>query len=262
MMTGVGWDMENNDGLGKLFFELASESRLGILQGLQAKRLKMQELARELDLTDTEACRQLQRLSEASLVQKQPDGKYDLSNFGKLVLRFIPSWEFSQKHTNYLLDHDFSSLPYEFINRFGELSAGTFCGDTLAALNHVREMVSEADEYIWAMAEQSESSHTPIANEKVSKGVKLRFIMQENLAKTIKITQEVEHLKERRYVKRISCTMLITEKESVINLRRNSGSMDYAGFFGSDEKFLKWTRDLFSYSWEEAEKWYPGIQIR
>ena len=86
MSQGVVWAMENRDELDKLFFELASESRLGILHELQAKELKMQEMARRLDLTDTEACRQLQRLSEARLVQKQPNGAYILTAYAKLVL--------------------------------------------------------------------------------------------------------------------------------------------------------------------------------
>jgi DNA-binding transcriptional ArsR family regulator len=55
-------ELENNEGLGKLLFELASESRLAILRELQKENLKMQEIARRLDVTATEAFRQLQRL--------------------------------------------------------------------------------------------------------------------------------------------------------------------------------------------------------
>ena len=82
----------SSEGLDKLFFELASESRLGILHGLKMKNLKMQELARMLDLTDTETCRQLQRLSEARLVQKQPDGTYNLTRYANLILTSLRLW--------------------------------------------------------------------------------------------------------------------------------------------------------------------------
>jgi len=61
-------ELENNEWLGKLLFELASESRLVILRELQKENLKMQEIARRLDVTATEAFRQLQRLSTSSLV--------------------------------------------------------------------------------------------------------------------------------------------------------------------------------------------------
>jgi hypothetical protein len=47
--------MENQEGIEKLFFELASESRLGILRKLMEKDWKMNEdeVARKLDLTTT-----------------------------------------------------------------------------------------------------------------------------------------------------------------------------------------------------------------
>jgi hypothetical protein len=48
-------ELENNKGLGKLLFELASESRLAILRELQKDNLKMQEIARRLDVTAIQA---------------------------------------------------------------------------------------------------------------------------------------------------------------------------------------------------------------
>jgi predicted transcriptional regulator len=72
--------------LDKLFFELASENRLGIMLELQGVGFRMHEIARRLNMTDTETCRQLQRLSEALLIKKQPDGTYSITNYGKLAL--------------------------------------------------------------------------------------------------------------------------------------------------------------------------------
>ena len=114
--------MGDADGLDKLLFELASESRLGILRELQAKNLKMQEAARRLDLTATDAFRQLQRLSEASLIRRQPDGSYSITEYGRLVLQSTSSLELLEKHKEYFLTHDLLSLPGQFVNRIGELS--------------------------------------------------------------------------------------------------------------------------------------------
>jgi len=71
--------MENPEGIEKLFFELASESRLDILRKVNEKNWKMNDVARKLGLTTTETYRQLQRLTEALLVQRQPDGTYAIS---------------------------------------------------------------------------------------------------------------------------------------------------------------------------------------
>ena len=92
--------MENETGIEKLFFELASESRLSILRELQKENLKMQEIARRIDVTATEAFRQLERLSAALLVKRQSDGTFALAEYGKMVLQLSSSLEFVSKHKN------------------------------------------------------------------------------------------------------------------------------------------------------------------
>ena len=109
--------MENDEGVEKLFFELASESRLSILRELRKENLKMQEIARRLDVTATEAFRQLERLSVALLVQRQPDGTFAISQYGKLVLQLASSLEFISKHKEYFSTHDVMRLPSQFVSR-------------------------------------------------------------------------------------------------------------------------------------------------
>jgi len=250
-------DEDENEDISKILFELASSRRASILFEVQKQNLKMQQIAKAVDMNVTEVFRHLQRLSDARLVEKQVNGTYAITSLGNLTIGLLSDLNFILKHGDYFLDHTISCLPYEFVNRLGELSDGEFCGDTLTTLNRVRNMVFEAEEYIWAMAEQSESSHVQVTNEKVSKGLEFKFIMQENFAKTAKIVPEVEHLKQRRILQQVCITLLINEKESVIHLRRHDGEMHYAGFFGRDEKFRKWTCDLFKYYWDQAEPWRP-----
>ena len=95
-------------------------------------------------------------------------------------------------------------------------------------------------------------SHIQPTIEKVSRGLNFRLIMQQGFAKKFKFPPGIEILKERRVLERIPVSLLITEKDSVINLRRRNGDMDYIGFFGTDEKFRKWCRDLFMYYWEKS----------
>ena len=251
---------EEADRISKILFELASDRRVSILFEVDKQNLKMQKIAKVLDMNVTETFRHLQRLTESKLVEKRVDGTYAITSLGTLSIGLLKNLDFILEHANYFLEHDLSCLPYEFVNRLGELSHGEFCGDTLTTLNRVRDMVLDAEERIWAISEQSESSHVQVANEKVSKGLQFRFIMQKNLAKTIEITPEVEHLKERKWLEKTCVTFLITEKESVVHFRRHNGEMHYIGFFGKDERFRKWTRDLFMYYWDRAERWYPSTR--
>ena len=68
-------------------------------------------------MTATEAFRQLQRLSEAKLIQKLPEGTYAITQYGKLTLQLLPSLDFIYKHKEYFLNHDIWKLPYSFVNR-------------------------------------------------------------------------------------------------------------------------------------------------
>ncbi|MDH4214324.1 MAG: hypothetical protein OEV85_10415 [Candidatus Thorarchaeota archaeon] len=251
---------EEADRISKILFEFASDRRLSILFEVQQQNLKMQRIAKVLDMNVTETFRHLQRLTESKLVEKRVDGTYAITPLGTLAIGLLTNLDFILKNGNYFLEHDLSCLPYEFVNRLGELSDAEFCGDTVTNFNRVRKIVYEAEEYIWAMAEQVESSHVQATNEKVSKGLQFRFIMQNDLTKTFEATPEVEHLKERRTLERICVTFLMNEKESCVNFRRRNGEMDYIGFFGKDERFRKWTIDLFMHYWDRAERWYPSIR--
>ena len=118
-------NLDDDELLEKLFFELSSESRLAILRELLGKSLKPQEMARSLDVTATEAFRQLQRLSDARLVQRQPEGSYTITSYGRLVLHLSSSLGVASKHREYFLGHDIWRLPIQFIDRIGEVSG---CG--------------------------------------------------------------------------------------------------------------------------------------
>jgi predicted transcriptional regulator len=251
---------EEDSEISKVLFELASNRRVSILFEVENKNLKMQQIAKSLDITVTESFRHLQRLTEAKLVEKKVDGAYAITSLGSLATGLMSSFNFILKNGDYFLDHNVSALPYEFVNRLGELSAGEFCTDTLATLNGVRQIVFDAEKLIWAMGETVESSHVQPTKEKVSKGLDFKFIMPEDLAKKFKDSKE-QLLVGSRYIEHVPAALLISEKEANIVLRRHNGGLDYIGFFGKDKKFLKWCRDLFMYYWSKAEHWYPGIQI-
>ncbi len=96
--------------LDMLFYELASEDRLAILRELCNYSLKMQDIARKLDLTATEASRQLQRMSQAKLIERGPEGTYSTTEFGRLLLILSSSMDFVYKNDDYFLAHNVGSF--------------------------------------------------------------------------------------------------------------------------------------------------------
>jgi predicted transcriptional regulator len=247
--------LENDEGIEKLFFELASESRLGILRELQTKSLKMQEIARRLDVTATEAFRQLQRLSGALLVQKRPEGTFAITQYGKLVLQLSSSLEFVSKHKDYFSTHDIMRLPYQFVNRIGELSQTNLITDTMESINKGERMFMEAEQYGWGLVEGVVPELMgPIMNERVRKGIKFKFLVPESHLPTNVSPPATAQNVELRALFDIPAIIALTEKEAAICFRLIGGKMDYAGFIGKDPIFLNWVKDLFLYYWDKGKR--------
>ena len=76
------------------------------------------------------------RLVETSLIRRNPDGEYELTPYGSVSLKLLSSYEFLSRNKQYFLSHDASVLPYEFINRLGELSTSSFQGDFITNYSH------------------------------------------------------------------------------------------------------------------------------
>jgi len=247
--------LENDEGVEKLFFELASKSRLSILRELQKENLKMQEIARRLDVTATEAFRQLQRLSEALLVQKQPEGTFAITQYGKLVLQLSSSLEFVSKHKDYFSIHDVMRLPNQFVNRIGELSQTNLVMDTIESLNKSEHAFIEAEQYGWGIAEGTVPEHMgPIMYERAQKRVKLRFLIPENRLSASISPPGIAKNFEVRGLSDLPAIVVLTEKEGGICFRLVGERMDYAGFYGKDPIFLNWVKDLFLYYWDKGKR--------
>jgi predicted transcriptional regulator len=247
--------LKNDEGVEKLFFELASESRLSILRELQKENLKMQEIARRLDVTATEAFRQLERLSAALLVQRQPDGTFALAEYGKLVLQLSSSLKFVSKHRDYFSTHDVVRLPPQFVNRLSELSQADLVLDTIEVLNKGERALMEAEQYGWGIAEGTIPEHMgPIMDAQIQKGLKLKFLIPENsLPANVSPPAMVRNL-EVRCLSDLPVLVVLTEKEGSVCFRQVGGKMDYTGFSGKDPAFLTWVKDLFLYYWDKGKK--------
>ena len=248
--------LENSEGIDRLFYELASESRLKILQELKINSRRMQELARKLDLTDTEAFRQLQRLSQSLLIQKQPDGAYSITEYGKLLLQFSESFEFALKFKHCLLTRNVWRLPEQFINRLGELSQATLSTDAVEMVNNAEQLILEAEKHLWIIGERPLSFLGEKVTEMVKKGVSVRLLFDANCSKFYENMPELKNVFEKRVILAIPAILIINEKSAGINILSIDGRSDNAIFYGKDPKILKWANDLFLYFWEQGKRCY------
>ena len=246
--------LEDQEGIEELLFELSGTSRLNILRELNTKNLTMTGLAAKLNLTTTEASRQLQRLSDALLVRKQPDGMYAVTYYGRLVLHLCSPMDFVTRHREYFLTHDVWGLPPQFLSRLGELSGSTLRMDMLENINTAERMVREAREFIWMGGIEQPINYDPILVELVPQGVKGRFLFMERFLPKKQLAPELAQGIEYRMVESFPVTFLMTEKGAVVAFIQIGGKADYAAFIGKDPAFLNWCRDFFLYHWEKGRR--------
>jgi len=242
----------------ELFFLLASNDRRRILSELQNENLKLNETARRLDITPTEAVRQLQRLTEAGLLEKTPEGKYRLTSYARLVLDTSAPLDFIAKFREYFLTHDASSLPHEHLARLGELSDVKLMATTTETFNNTTKMIKNARERIDATVEVGFEVHLQMMMQRLQEGVKVRWLMQESfLSKAKSMLRSEKQIPEMRTIPRLSGHVYVTDKAAAITLRRNDGTMSLSSLFSDDPSFLKWSGDLFTYEWQKAKVWSP-----
>ena len=211
----------------------------------------MSHISEKLGMTVTEASRHLQRLSEAKMIQKDVDGSYGLTPFGNLTLSLFSGICFTSKNRQYFLEHDLSRLPFEFVERIGELSSASVGTNDIMMNFRLSEIILEkASEYIWIMADQILTSSVPIIGKKVNSGIEFRFIFPENLIPPP--GTPIVPGSQRRKLPKVEEVILITEKEVMFSFPDLGGRQDYAYLTGKDIKSHKWCKDLFLHRWEKA----------
>ena len=240
--------MADKDNLNRLYLELGSESRLGILRALKVKNYRMRELGRHLDLTATEVFRQVKRMIEAQLIQRLPEGTYGITPYGRLVLQLSASHEFVLKHKDYFLAHDLLRLPYPFISRIGELSEARLSMESYKNIARGEEMVGHAQQYFWAIVDGPGNERLPIAA-----GVKYRFLLPESLLPAGSGPSGSAHGIEVKGLSEIPAIIALTEKEACVFFYLLNGRGDYAGFIAKDSSSLNWVRDLFQHYWDKGK---------
>jgi predicted transcriptional regulator len=239
--------LENpEEGIEKLFFELASESRIDILHKLNEKSWKMNDLARKLDLTTTETFRQLQRLKEAALVEKQPNGKYLITAYGKLVLQLSASIEFVFRHKQYFLTHNVAQIPQQFVSRIDELSETRLIMGMVESTTKSSTLIGEAEQFMWGISPEPVPGTFDDVAKQIPEGVEYRILSPQPPVRLPNL--------ENRTLSDVPVIMAITEKEATLSFRFIEGRVDYACFSGNDPTFLNWVKELFLYYWNKGKR--------
>jgi predicted transcriptional regulator len=248
----------SEDRLSDIHFLLTSADRRRIIDELLTTSLKLNDVAKKLDMTATEAFRQLQRLTDAGLLEKTSEGKYRSTSYAKLILESSAAMDFLSRHREYFLDHDVSLIPPQFRARFGELSKAVLHTEAVPNINTGTDVLKSAEVRIDVIGEHRLEQHTQIAKQRSQGGVKVRTLLQENNIESMKeeLTLAIPSL-ERRFIPRVCAVMIMTEKIVGFTLPRLDGKIDYQVFAANDPESMRWAGDLFEDQWNKGRPWHP-----
>jgi predicted transcriptional regulator len=121
-------------------------------------------------------------------------------------------------------------------------------------INTSERITREAQEYMWGGGAEEPLNIGSIINEKITKGVKFRFLFSEKFIPKQSSSPEKARSVELRIMDDIPVNFVLTEKEAGISFNLAGGRVDYAGFVSKDPVFLNWIKDLFLYYWEKGKR--------
>jgi len=242
------------------FLELASPQRLHILFKLSEKPFAITEMAKELDSTKQEVHRNFRRLEYSRLIEKDIDGRYSVTTFGKTMCTQVPSLVFLSQNMEYFEDHEFGDVPIKFIMRTGQLAGGKHIKGVVKVLEQWKTIYKNANEYVYeAFYEVPLDLIEPLVK-RIKEGIQFNYIFSKSavipkgrkvLLRKLGFDKLIEKgLVERKMRDTVLTVVVLNEKEACVLFPNRKGEADISEmFYGNDLMFHEWCLDYFRYCW-------------
>ena len=246
-----------------LLFNLASPVRLQQLHLIGRHKVRMTDLAEMTDATIQETSRHLARMREARIIDRDSEGLYGLTSFGRLLLPIVPALDVLSMHRGFFLAHDLTLIPPEFVHRIGAFVGAEFDGKAGLVQRRYERLISEAVQQLWIMGDSVTVSGERIGQLMPSQGASLRILFPDKgLATPLGPREELVNIRrafhgqiEVRSVAKTDVGIALNEGEARFIAPDLEGRLDYnVAFGGADTAFHGWCRDLFVYYWTRARR--------
>jgi len=260
-----------------MLFEVSNDVRHEILMHLRDGPSTVTNLSQKLSISLTEASRHFNRLSQAGLIRKRPEGDYSITLMGKTILSQIEPLSFVVKHNQYFQEHDATGIPTQFLNRIHELRDAeanyTKSANIMRLVEKIASIPVEAEEFSYCILDESsmelvlyseqeeDDEKTESIVETITSGVDSRALFPSSLDKSrippesLKAFHDLHRLEnfEFRIIDSVELFLYMNEKYSIISFPDRGHKFDYLGFEATDQRTLGWCRDVFEYYWRRSK---------
>ena len=254
---------EGNSSPSEIFMELASQTRLEILQMLEQKPCRSTELAKKLNLTIQETHRNTSRLSKEKIIRKNSEGLFSLTEYGLLVTKQISYFTFLKKFQDFFEDHFTGNIPTKFQQRIGSLKNSDLILKATNVQEKIKKMENASKKYIRITLAQAWGEEGKILLDRMKNGIKVETVWDDDsvMPDEIDILVRTKFMRfkksgkygSRLYRGKIGISTIITENTAAVLLPHKKDKIDFHTMFVSkDEEFHEWCMDLFDYFWSKS----------
>lgn len=250
-------DMSNTS---QIFIELAGELRRQMVIKLSQESIRLTELAKELNATMQETHRNINRLIEVGLIEKDSEGLLSLTTYGRIMLKQLPTFAFLTEHKEYFTEHTLGDLPMKFIQRMGALYNSEIIDGVVRVLETWKSIYHNANEYIYEVMAQVPLDLIEPLVEKINNGVKFSYIFAKDVVVPkgrLELLQKfgwrdlmTKGMVERKMADKVQVMTVLNEKQASVLFPNLKGEADLnTMFYSGDPLFHEWCLDYFRYKW-------------
>jgi predicted transcriptional regulator len=147
-------------------------------------------------------------------------------------------------------------MPYEFLNRIGELNNSIRGSHIFKGLELVKKGVKGTQKQMWVLTDKIFNLFSLTVNQKLSPKFDCRLILPANEMPSDNdaIIPSTAPGVKKKILPSVEFSLLVFDNNAGFSSKRHDGKIDYgAGFQASDPISYKWCKDLFLYYWDKAE---------
>jgi predicted transcriptional regulator len=246
-----------------LLLELSSPIRFSLLTKLDQKDWKQSKIAKELDMTLPESHRQFERLLSAGLTNKNSEGLYYLTPFGKIIMQQIKSIVFLGRFKEYFSTHSVEGLPEKFIKRISDLNECQIIEGAFVISEKMKEIASGLKylKVVSAHVPPDAFRHGLVSAVKSKKQVQIIYAKNTLIPKGFKkefTDTQVQSLisagtYQRKMIDAVKIYVVLDEKTAMVLFPDLKGNVDLScGFLSQDARFHEWCQDYHQYLWDKG----------
>lgn len=232
--------------------ELANPIRMSILLVLNDAPNTIGDLKATIgDISHSEISRHVGRLAKQDLITKEaiPGRNYELTEFGKIVVKFLKPLDFVVKNGGYFTSHLINPLPDIFLNGLSALNSSELIIGTGKLLSKGKDFIESANKELWVITDE------PFPYEITAKDVYLIIP-----PKMLKHGLDVDHEKTRYHVHvlpevKLCLTISDVGQGFLFFPRADNQRPDFnSGFYILGPPGIDYLRRIFDHFWQSSKE--------